>query len=236
MMFYQPIDGYCYNSDTHTLFYFIKENLAKFKNISGELLDVGSGSGILGLLIVNYYKKLILNSCEIQDEFIFLTKKNSEINNLKTNIYQGDFLNIEFDKKFDIIVSNPPFYPPCVIQSKNKNLKIARYSDNLPLNDFIKKVSTILQTKGKFFFCYDVKLLNDIILTLKKYNLNIESMQFLHPKIDKDSSLVMIYARKNSKSLLRVLPPIIMFDGENFSNEMKKIYNLCETYSIKVKV
>lgn len=236
MIFYQPIDGYCYNSDTHCLFYFIIQNLKTFKNVRGELLDIGSGSGILGILVSNYYKHLSLNSNEIQDEFVFLTNKNANINNLSINVYQGDFIMMEFDKKFDIVVSNPPFYPSSVVQSENKNLKIARYNDNMPLNQFIDKTAKILSTKGKFFFCYDVKLLNDIIMCLKENNLNIETLQFLHPKKEKEASLVMIYARKNSKSLLKILPPVVMFETEKFSSQMEDIYDLCKTYSIKAKV
>ena len=72
MVLYQPKNGYCYNSDTHFLFNFICINLKKFKNIQGEILDIGSGSGILGLLISREYKKLKLNQCEVQDVFQLL--------------------------------------------------------------------------------------------------------------------------------------------------------------------
>jgi tRNA1(Val) A37 N6-methylase TrmN6 len=210
--------------------------MKKYKNIQGEMLDIGSGSGILGLLLKKEFVKIKLNSCEIQDEFIFLSKKNSAINGIDMSMYGGDFTTIEFQKTFDMIVSNPPFYPSTVVQTDNQNIKIARYNDNLPLEIFIKKVSNILKPNGKFFFCYDVKLLNDIILSLKRYNLNIEEIQFLHPKIDKKGSLVMIYARKNSKSLLNIQNPFIMFDGDNFSKKMQDIYNKCNTHSIKVTI
>jgi len=236
VVFYQPKDGYCYNSDTHILFNFITLNLQKFKNIQGELLDIGSGSGILGILVATKYKKLHLNSCEIQDDFAFLTKKNGTINNINLTIHQGSFLDINFDKQFDIVVSNPPFYPSSVVQTQNQNIKIARYNDNLPLKEFICKTSKILKPQGKFFFCYDVKLLNDIIIFLKQNNLNIETIQFLHPKNDKKATLVMVYARKNSKSLMEILPPMIMFDNDKFTKEIEDIYNMCNTHSIKVEI
>jgi tRNA1Val (adenine37-N6)-methyltransferase len=233
-LIYQPIDGYCYNSDTLALFNFIKENLKIFKNNQGELLDIGSGSGILGILIAKEYRKMKLHSAEIQEEFIFLTKKNSQINGVISNIYEGDFQHLSFEKSFDMIVSNPPFYPSSVIQSDNKNLKRARYNDSLPLEFLIQKSAKILKDNGKFFFCYDVKLLDDIIFLSKKYGINIEALQFLHPKSDRKSSLVMVYGRKNSKSHLSILPPLVMFEGANFTKEMEDIYKMCNTYSIKV--
>lgn len=236
MVLYQPKNGYCYNSDTHFLYYFICENLKKFKNIKGELLDIGSGSGILGLLIARDHTKLHLNQCELQEEFQELSQKNAQTNALDAQMYKGDFTTLEFDKSFDICISNPPFYNSNVIKSENKNLKIARYNDSMPLEKFIQKSAAVLNQNGKFFFCYDVKQLNDIILSLNKYKFNIEAMQFIYPKIDKDATLVMIYARKNSKSLMTINPALIVFENENFTQQVQTIYSKTKTHSIKVEI
>ncbi|MFA6684570.1 MAG: methyltransferase, partial [Arcobacteraceae bacterium] len=99
MVLYQPSNGYCYNSDTHFLYYFILSNLAKFKNPNGDLLDVGSGSGILGLLVAKEYPQLSLHQAELQKDFCFLSQKNAATNNVKTVMYEGDFLVTVFDKK-----------------------------------------------------------------------------------------------------------------------------------------
>ena len=237
MVLYQPKNGYCYNSDTHFLFYFICENFKKYKNIKGEILDIGSGSGILGLLVSNEYKKLNLNQCEIQKMFQFFSTKNALTNKINTNLYEGSFEKIEFDKKFDICVSNPPFYHCEVIKSENESLKIARYNDSLPLEKFIKKTSEILKNDGKFFFCYDCKQINEILLLLNKYKFNIEALQFVHPKVSKDATLILVYARKNSKSLTKIFNPLVVFDEDNkFTNEVENIYKKASTYSIKADI
>lgn len=236
MVLYQPNNGYCYNSDTHFLYNFIVQNLYKFKNVHGEVLDIGSGSGILGLLVSREYEKLNLNQCEIQKSFQELSQINARCNKLDANIYKGSFLDLEFDKQFDMCVSNPPFYHSDVIKSENENLKIARYNDSLPLRAFIQKVSKVLKSNGKFFFCYDVKQLDEIIALLKEYKLNIESLQFVHPKKDKSATLVLVYARKNSKSLLNVLAPLAVFNKEDFTQEVMDIYKKSSTHSIKVEI
>ena len=235
MLLYQLKDGYCYNSDTHFLFNFIVNSLKKFKNIQGHLLDIGSGSGILGLLVARTYSKLELTQCEIQEEFQFFSQKNSNINNIKSKILKDNYLEISNEIRFDMIVSNPPFYHSDVIKSENQNKYIARYNDNMPLEQFIQKSSKLLNSNGKFFFCYDVKQINEIILYLKKYNLNLESLQFVHPKKDKSATLILVYARKNSKSLCDIQAPLIVFDksGE-FTNEVNDIYKFSSTHSIKV--
>ena len=237
MLLYQPQNGYCYNSDTHFLFNFICQNFKQYKNIKGELLDIGSGSGILGLLVVRDFQKLKLNQVEIQKEFQFLSQKNSEINKIKNQLFKGSFLDIDFEKQFDYIVSNPPFYPSSVVQSINKNIKIARYNDNLPLKDFINKSSKLLTSRGQLFFCYDIKFLDNIIKYCSDAKLNIQSLQFLHPKVNREASLVMVATKKDSKTLMKILPPAIMFneDGE-FMNSTNDIYKLCSTHSIKCEI
>ncbi len=237
MVLYQPINGYCYNSDTHFLYSFIVENFKKYKNIKGELLDIGSGSGILGLLVAKEFSKLKLNQCEIQEMFQFFSLKNAYTNKIDSNLYKGSFSNIEFEKRFDICVSNPPFYHCDVIKSENENLRIARYNDSLPLEIFIKKAASILNSEGKFFFCYDVKQINEILLLLNKYKFNVEALQFVHPKESKDATLILVYAKRNSKSLTKILKPLIVFDKNNdFTEEVQDIYKKSSTHSIKADI
>ena len=237
MVLYQPINGYCYNSDTHFLYNFIYENLKKYKNIKGELLDIGSGSGILGLLLAREYTNLNLNQCEIQEVFQFFSSKNAQTNKLNATLYKGSFEKVEFDKRFDICVSNPPFYHSDVIKSENESLRIARYNDSLPLEQFIKKVSTVLSSEGKFFFCYDAKQVSEILILLNKYKFNLEALQFVHPKVSKDATLILVYAKKNSKSLTKIFNPLIVFENNNdFTQEIQNIYEKSSTYSIKVSI
>ena len=237
MVLYQPSNGYCYNSDTHFLYNFIVENFKKYKNIKGELLDIGSGSGILGLLIAKDFEKIKLNQCEIQKMFQFFTVKNSSTNSINSKLYEGSFSEIDFDKKFDICISNPPFYHSDVIKSENESLKIARYNDSLPLEIFIKKTATILNSEGKFFFCYDVKQINQILLLLNKYKFNLEALQFVHPTESKDATLILVYAKRNSKSLTKILKPLIVFDkNSDFTQEVQEIYKKSSTHSIKVDI
>jgi tRNA1Val (adenine37-N6)-methyltransferase len=237
LVLYQPTNGYCYNSDTHFLYNFIIENLKKYKNIKGELLDIGSGSGILGLLVAKNFDKIKLNQCEIQKMFQFFTTKNSATNKINSKLYEGSFGDTEFGKRFDICISNPPFYHSDVIKSDNQSLKIARYNDSLPLEIFIKKSASILNSEGKFFFCYDVKQINQILLLLNKYKFNLEALQFVHPKESKEATLVLVYAKRNSKSLTKILKPLIVFDKNNeFTQEVQEIYKKSSTHSIKVDI
>ena len=236
MLLYQPKNGYCYNSDTHFLHDFILHNLKRFKNVSGNLLDIGSGSGILGLLVARDYDKLHLHQCELQESFEVLSLINARVNKIDTTMYKGCFQELPFDKQFDICVSNPPFYHANVIKSENESLKIARYNDAMPLEAFIQKSAKVLKSSGKFFFCYDAKQLQSIMIALQHCKFNIEALRFVHPNGQKDATLVLVYARKNSKSLMKILPALYVFDDSQFTQEVQNIYKQSSTHSIKVEL
>lgn len=236
MVLYQDDSSYCYNSDTHFLHDFVKLVLQEFKNHQGELLDVGSGCGILGLLVARDFPKYNLHQVEIYPKMQFLSQKNAQTNKIASKIFEGSFLEMSLDTKFDMIVSNPPFYNACVVKSQNDHLQKARYNDSMPLGDFLGQCSRLLKDNAKLIFCYDVKQTMDIIHHLRLNRLNLEKIRFVHPKSTKEASLVMIFARKNTKSPLVVLPPLIAFEGGEFSAQVQEIYKNSATHSIKVKL
>ncbi len=231
MLLYQPIDGYCYNSDTIFLFDFI----SKF-NIKNSVLEIGSGCGILGLLVKQKFDNINLVMIEKQEIMYQFSLKNRDINGLNAEILLADFLEYQFCEKFDFIISNPPFYDGKNSNSVNSIKQIARYDSYLPLEEFIRKVATILKPKGEFIFCYDVRAFDKVCETLLKYKIKIESVRLLYSKLSKSSNLVLIKAKKGSKSVVEFLPPLIMFDEFGYSQEAKAIFEKVGTYSIKCQI
>ncbi len=228
MLLYQPESGYCYNSDSVFLYDFI----CYFKP-KGRILDIGAGCGIVGLLVARDNPKVILEAVEKQNIFIEYAKHNAKINNINYTLYQGDFLELDFEKKYDYIISNPPFYSDGAIKSSNEMLFNARYNINLPLNAFLKKVSQILKPQSHFIFCYDASQFALICAELQKNKMRVINAVFVHPKADRVASLVIIHARNGSKSLMKIWAPFISFDGDTFSKKTQEIYKRANTQSIK---
>jgi tRNA1(Val) A37 N6-methylase TrmN6 len=225
---YQPTKGYSYNSDSIFLYDFISSFEPR-----GRVLDVGCGVGIISLLLTRDFniKTTIIDK---QKSMLQYAKQNFKINNLEAKSYLGDFIESKIEGEFDFIVSNPPFYSSSVIQSEDERINISRYSHHLPINEFIKKVKSTLRPRGRFIFCYDAKQIDILLYTLLKYKINPEVLRFLHSKIDRDSKLVMIMARANSKSMMKIVPPLIVFDSSsNYSNEAKEAFIKASTHSIK---
>ncbi len=231
MLLYQPESGYCYNSDSLYLYDFISSFQPR-----GTMLDVGAGCGIVGLLVARDYPKLSLSAVEKQEVFVKYAKTNARVNKIDYELFESDFLELDESKKYDYIVSNPPFYPEGVQKSKNEILQHARYNTSLPIEPFFKKVSRLLKPHSHFVFCYDPNAFGDISAALEKVKMRLVDVQFVHPKIDKTASLVMIHARNGSKSNMKVWPPLVAFEGDNISKKAQEIYAKSSTQSIKCQI
>jgi len=226
---YQPTSGYCYNSDSIFLYDFISQFMPK-----GKLLDVGCGVGIISLLLTRDFQ-VETTIIDKQEKMLSYATHNFAINGLDVTSFLGDFVtDLQTDERFDFIVSNPPFYDPRVTQSEDTHLNIARYAHHLPIERFIRRVKTFLKPKGWFIFCYDAKQIDLLMYHLKENGINPEKVQFVHSKIDRESKLVMIAARNNSKSMTQVLPPFVVFDEQsNYLPKAMGAFKKANTHSIK---
>ncbi len=231
MTLYQPESGYSYNSDSLFLYDFI----SRF-NPKGELLDVGAGCGIVGLLLGRDFKTVNVYGVEKQEHFIKYAQKNAQVNEIKYKLFQSNFLELEEQKKYDFIVSNPPFYPEGVQKSEDAVLLNARYASNLPLDDFFKKVSRLLKPHSHFIFCYDPTAFSDICTAINRVKMRICDVQFVHSKENKNASLVMIHARNGSKSMMKVLNPLIVMSENEYTQKIKEIFLKTDTQSIKCQL
>ncbi|QSZ42278.1 methyltransferase [Sulfurimonas aquatica] len=231
MLLYQPESGYCYNSDSIFLYNFI--NTFKPK---GKMLDVGSGCGIVGLLVARDNPRVSLEGVEKQKAFMEYTKINARVNKIEYTLHEQEFLELNSEYKYDYIISNPPFYPMGAKKSEDEMLLNARYNDNLPMADFFKKVSRLLKPNSHFIFCYDATQFFDVCTELQSVKMRICDVRFVHSKVDRTASLVLVHARNGSKSMMKVHPPLIHMDENEYSKEAQEIYDKAKTQSIKCQI
>ena len=228
MFLYQPKEGYRYNSDSIFLYDFITAFSPK-----GRLLDIGCGVGILSLLLSRDFA-LETTIIDKQESMLSYARHNFSLNGLKVEAVQEDIDNFETDNRFDYIVSNPPFYDSSVTQSENTHLNIARYAHHMPIEILVRSVKRLLAPRGYFLFCYDAKQVDRVLQALREAKLNPEQLRFVHAKVDREAKIVMVAARAASKSMTKVLPPLIVFDRESqYLEAPKKAFEKADTYSIK---
>ncbi|MDD4884027.1 methyltransferase [Sulfuricurvum sp.] len=228
MLLYQPEGGYCYNSDSILLYGFISRLMPK-----GKMLDVGAGSGIVGLLIGRDFPNITLESVEKQPLYAEFARRNAAINKVGYTLHEGDFLELGNHGSYDWIVSNPPFYHENVSRSENPILHQARYNVHLPIEPFIVKISKLLKSSGEAAICYDARQSVQLFSACERAGLRVVEIQFVHSKEDRPSTLVMLHLKKNSKTMLNVLPPLITFSGDGYTPAVQAIYDKAKVHSIK---
>lgn len=222
---YQLENGYRYNSDTLFLYDFISAS-----KLRGDILDVGCGCGILGLLVARD-SSVILKGIDINPINVQISQYNASVNGITAEFITGDFSEFKSEIKFDFIISNPPFYHSNVIKSPNSHIAKSRYSNSLSLEQFLASCNRNLKPKGVLYFCYDAKQIRDILVLFDKFKLNLTKMKFVYPKINQNAKIVLIEAKKSSKSMCEILPPLVVFDGDEFSIETKEIFKKANTIS-----
>lgn len=230
---YQLADGYCYNSDSLFLANFARTFLTK----SSMILDIGSGSGIIGLLCIKNTSKSALTMIDSDEHSAFLSKLNAQCSGAKAEVFCEDFINFRSSNKFDVIVSNPPFYRKETIKSANEKISRARNEEFLPFEVLCKHSKRFLKSCGSFIFCYDAKESHRVFYILRNFGFNAEFVQFVHPRSGKEASLMLCKASVNTRSSLRVLPPLFTHNSTlqtDNTDEVKSIYEWAKTYSIKV--
>ena len=228
MLLYQPDGGYCYNSDSLFLYDFV----SAFKP-RGRMLDVGAGCGVVGLLVARDNPGVALEAVEKQAAFVQYATKNAEVNGIAYRIHHTDFLAFGDGEGFDYIVSNPPFYHEGASRSNDAMLHTARYNIHLPVDAFMAHAAKLLRPQGHLMLCYDPQQFAHLCAACERAKLRVVDVQFVHSKKGRNATLVMLHARKNSRSLMKVMPPVFAFEEDEFSAKSLQVYRDARTHSIK---
>jgi tRNA1Val (adenine37-N6)-methyltransferase len=121
------------------------------KNYTGNALDIGAGTGVLSLMLAQNSPDLQIDAIEIDKEAFSELEENfskSPFDNDILAIY-GDFLSFDFQQKYDVIISNPPFFHNS-LKSEIGKKNLARHSDSLSIIDLFSKVESLLYENGVF--------------------------------------------------------------------------------------
>ncbi|MFA5523201.1 MAG: tRNA1(Val) (adenine(37)-N6)-methyltransferase [Tissierellales bacterium] len=223
----QNTEGFCFGMDAVLL-----SNFCDIKKNS-ELVDLGTGTGIIPLLVwaKNQTKKIY--AIEIQEEVAEMAKRTMGINSLKdsieiinTNLIEApEILGVN---KFDAVTSNPPYMLQGggLINPEDKKA-ISRHEITCTLEDVIKTGSRLLRHNGSFFMVHRPHRIVDIFCLLRQYKLEPKKIRFVHPKVGDKPNLVLIKSIKASKPELKFEPPLYVYNDDlKYTDEIYKIYGM----------
>lgn len=220
----QNTEGFCFGVDSVLLTEFARD-MKKNKTI----VDLGTGTGIIGILLSKKVKASKIIGVEIQKDVANMAKKSVELNNLQNimQILNEDVKKLSLEKNsFDYVVTNPPYKKKGtgIINREDKQI-ISRHETTVNLEEWIKVASQLLKDNGAIYMVHRPERLNEIIENLRKYRLEPKRIRFVYPKINKNSNLVLIKAVKYANSFLKVEKPLIIYNEDGtYTDEILKIY------------
>ena len=222
---YQAADGFRFGVDA----VFLSE-FAKVK--PGEsVLDMGTGNGIIPILLAAKTKGKHFCGLEIQPYSARLARESVEYNSLgdRIEIVNGDIKEafaIFGNEAFDVIVSNPPYMAAEHGLRNEADAKyVARHEALCSFEDIASQTSKVVRTRGRVYIIHRPQRLAELIITLAKYKLETKRLRFIHSYIDKEPVMVMIEALKGGNPGMRIDKPLIVYEknGE-YTKEVMDIY------------
>lgn len=196
-----------------------------------KVLDLGTGTGIIPILVEAKTKAAHITALELQEESADMASRSVKLNGLdnKISIVQGDIKeasHIFEGASFDVITTNPPY------MTENHGLvnpdlpkAIARHEIYCTLEDVIRESAKLLKMNGKFFMVHRPYRLVEIITTLSKYKLEPKRIRFVHPYKDKEPNMVLIEAVKGGGARVKIEPPLVVYEDVNvYTKEIYEIY------------
>ena len=207
--------------------------LANFIDVTGakKIIDLGTGNAPIPLFLTLKTKSSIIG-VEIQEKVANLAKRSVELNHFEKQItiINDDLKDIYKQvgaNSFDIVSSNPPYFPYKEDSMVNKNdyLTIARHEIKATLLDIIKESKKLLIDGGKLYMVHRVNRLTEVIKALEDNNFGIKKMQMIHPKVDGEAMMFLVEARKNKPSDLKIIKPLFVYDNDKYTKEVLEIFN-----------
>ncbi len=197
----QNKDDYCFTSDAI--------NLANFVHVSnfGRVVDLCSGSGVIGILVnaKNKVKDVIL--VELQKQLADMSLRSIQYNDLKNfQVINAPVQNVNKiigKNVFDVVVCNPPYKVLGTTNKLNDNesIAIAKHEIKITLEEIIKEASSLLKFGGYFYIVNKEDRLVDIFTLCRKYNLEPKELKIIKSNV---SSIVLVRAKKGGKSGIKI--------------------------------
>lgn len=195
------------------------------------LLDMGTGTGIIPILLEAKTECAHLTGLEIQEESADMARRSVALNGLldKIDIVTGDIKEADqifASASFDIITCNPPYMiGQHGLTNPDEPKAIARHEILCTLEDVISRAAKLLKPGGHFFMVHRPFRLAEIMTTMSKNKLEPKRMQLVYPYVDKEPNMVLIEATRGGKPRMTVEKPLIVYQSPGvYTPEIYDIY------------
>jgi len=222
---YQNREGYRFSVDAVLLSAFVNMRHAR------QIADLGTGSGIIGLLLARKYTGAKITLVELQQSLYRLAVRNIAMNDLSGRV-EAVLCDIRQVKEmftymsYDLVVSNPPFRRPATGRlSVGEERAIARHELALQLSDLALAASYLLKVKGRFFMIYHPERLLEVFDTFRQNRLEPKRIRFVHNDITAGSKIVLIEAVREGNPGIKIEKPLYIYNEDgSYTDEVSAMY------------
>ena len=196
-----------------------------------KVLDLGTGTGIIPLLMEAKTKASHLTGLEIQAESADMAARSVQLNGLsdKIEIVTGDIkeaVRLFGAASFDVVTCNPPYMTEHHgLQNEQTPMAIARHEILCTLEDIISQAAKLLKPGGNFFMVHRPFRLAEIMVLMHQYRLEPKRMQLVYPYADKEPNMVLIEGKRGGKPRMTVEKPLVVYKEPGvYTEEIYEVY------------
>lgn len=233
---------FCFGMDAVLLTAFVQEGFlpqttagvpgsSECAHIEGNLLDLGTGTGVIPLLLSAKTDLQHLTGLEIQEDSAEMASRSVLMNGLqeRISILQGDIREADAifpPASFSVITSNPPYMPVSHgLQNPDSPKAIARHEILCEFGDIARVTQKLLRPGGHFFVVHRPFRLTEIFAALRDRQLEPKRMQLVYPYVDRGPNLVLLDCVRGGRPQLRVERPLIVYRSPGqYTEQLRDLY------------
>lgn len=183
-----------------------------------RVVDLGTGTGILPILLSAKTKAEKIFGVEIQDEMVEIAKRNVAGNSLedRIEIISGDIRSLKLiPGSFDVVVTNPPYTKvKGGLTNPEEKKAIARHEILCTLEDVLKTASALLNYHGEFYMVHRPDRLADITVGMRAFNLEPKLLRLVCPRVGDAPSLILIKGLKQGNPGMKIMPTLVIYNED----------------------
>ena len=198
-----------------------------------RVIDLGTGTGIIPILLEAKTEASHLVGLEIQEESADMARRSVMHNHLedKIDIVTGDIKEagaIFGAASFHVITTNPPYMiGEHGLKNDNEALYIARHEALCTLDDVLRESARLLRPKGRFYMVHRPFRLPEILAKMTQYGIEPKRMRLVHPYIDKEPNMVLVEGLRGGRPRMQVEPPLVVYEKEGrYTQELLEMYGM----------
>jgi tRNA1Val (adenine37-N6)-methyltransferase len=196
-----------------------------------RLIDLGTGGGVLPLLLAGQDRVPDVWGLEIQPELAEMAERSVKLNRLtdRVTILRGDLRAVPQEIKlnsFDYVIANPPFFPVKKgVTPGNDALARAKFELTCTLTEVVNAAGRLVKGNGRVALIYPAERLAELMAALTRQHLTPKLLCLIHPRPGVRANLALVQARPGGKTGLTVLPPLFVYGpDQEYSEPMRRIF------------